>query len=185
MQECDDLLDDVDLEMEMAITKLKKKEAKKRLEEQREKKKAARNRDRIALEEYFKAAISHNMTVVPFRNDRGAICYALKSGKLTTEELSKDLMPFWKEGRAKKPSAGSRGFNTRNEKYRLREPLKILVQEVAKQRFGTDWESIFKLMIKHICEMEGMSNQLKLIEDDSKPDKHILVSRGFKFKIVQ
>ena len=116
MQECDDTLGDIDLEVTVDVSKANKTKAmqdrQKRVKLMAEK----TRRSRTALEKYVEAKIPGAITVVPFRDDNGAICYALKQAKLSTEELYACLTPFWKTSRAKKPGAGSRGFNTRNEK---------------------------------------------------------------------
>lgn len=130
----------------------------------------------MALEEYSKAKINPNHTIIPFRDDNGALSYAINRAQLGTKRLEELLTSMWEQGRAKKPVGGSRGFNTRNEKYPLSKTLQILVQEAGKRRLGSKWEVKFKLIIKHICDKQGMSDQLELVEGTTKPADYVLVS---------
>jgi hypothetical protein len=174
MQECDHVLEDVDLDMPMEVPTHLKEEAKKNREE-RIKNLANQARERIALKVYERHITPHNHTVVPFRNDYGAICYAFIKGQFDTKQLFEVFKDYWRTGRAKQPGAGSSGFVTRNEKYRLSKPLCIFAQDTAKQRFGSKSIFIFENIIKHICEKDGMSGQLELITNESIPNGYIEV----------
>lgn len=181
MLECDDVVEVRDLDIPMKPSKPIKDEAKKNRGKRIKELEAKTKRTRIALEEYSRVKMPQRTTTfVPFRNDNGAICFGIKYSKLETKGLYDAFEKFWKNGRAQRPAAGSRGFNTRNEKYRMSKPLKISVQEVGKQRFGTaEWSTIFKDIIEYVCTMDGMTDQLELVENSSRPQDHILVRPKF------
>lgn len=182
MRECDDDVEVFGLDILTKPSKATKDKAMKDREERIEKLEKMGLRSRIALEEYSKAKMKPGTTVVPFRNDNGAICFGVKLARLGTADLHKAFDYFWKNCRAQKSAAGSRGFNTRNEKYRMSKPLMIDVQEVGRQRFGYNWKTRFEEIIKYICAMDGMDNQLELVEDSSRSQDYVLVRPRFELK---